>query len=198
MAPKAMGLGKGTGPGKGLGKDHGLGKGQPWPYNKKLRPAGSGTTSANRRAMRAGIQWSKLEGEDPGSVECLEKHEKALEAALEKTRAKKALEEERVSQEARVLKAKPKKRPASARHKLMQQCQRARSRSLEPKGTRSGTPAQGSEQGSLEGRLGELRQRLEKRVGRAGPRSRSQSREPTLEKVRGEGPGGGQGGGLWT
>ena len=89
MAAKASSsLGKGQG--QGLGKDQGPGKGKgtgkrpgkDLPVNKKNRPGGSGTTSANRRAMRAGLQWSNLEGEDPGSVECLERHEAALAAAL--------------------------------------------------------------------------------------------------------------------
>ena len=139
--------------------------------NKKNRPGGSGTTSANRRAMRAGLQWSNLEGGDPGSVECLERHEAALAAALEKTRAKKALEEERLRLEAEELakeealekacakkaralekaeakaKAKGARKRTASRRRIVQKAERARS--AEPKGT----PAVASEQGDLQGRL---------------------------------------------
>ena len=57
--------------------------------NCKNRASGSGTTHANRKAMRAAMQWDALaQNEDPGSKECLEKRKKALESALEKANKK--------------------------------------------------------------------------------------------------------------
>ena len=78
----------------GFGKDQGAGSDWPvGPKNKKNRPYGSGTTNAKRIASRAHKQWSALEGMDPSSAECLEKHCNLLKESFEKAQEK--LEEAR-------------------------------------------------------------------------------------------------------
>ena len=73
----------------GLGKDHGLAN------QSQRRQCGSGTTSHARKEQRKAKQWSALEKADPAGRECLEKHKKALEKALETANSKlKSLEKD--------------------------------------------------------------------------------------------------------
>ena len=163
---KGEGLGKAQGKGQRLGKAEGKGFGKDVRNEerpiKKKRLAGSGATSANRRAARAGKQWSALENADPGSVECLQKHTRALAAALEKAEAeKKRVEEE----EARLKKG----------------AARSRMRRATPK--KRGAPAQAVEQDALQRRFLELRQRLHEKMGNTGLRSRSEEEKEEDEPV---------------
>ena len=55
-------------------------------YNCKWKPAGTGTTHANRRQQRQHLQWNNLEVAEPDKVEDLDAHLEALEKATQRAR----------------------------------------------------------------------------------------------------------------
>ena len=57
-------------------------------WNCKWRPAGSGTTHANRRELRQHLQWENLVQKEPGTAQKMEDHLEALEKATNKAQEK--------------------------------------------------------------------------------------------------------------
>ena len=57
-------------------------------WNCKWRPAGSGTTHANRRELRQHLQWENLVQKEPGTAQKMEDHLEALEKATKKAQEK--------------------------------------------------------------------------------------------------------------
>ena len=128
----------------GLGKDQVLEKIMDWPTNRKGRQCGSGTTSHARKEQRKAKQWSALEKADPAGRECLEKHKKALEKALDTTNSKLESLEKDEDEEFEGLLADLK---AIKDEKEQQALEKARAKS-KPRGT----PASSREQGYVNDR----------------------------------------------